>query len=352
MEAIRTTAKNSPLEATTSNAQVHCNACGRLLDREDQIRDILHYRVCGECVAGSPFLGQVLGNFLVLWRIAEGGAAVLYRAYHTVVETEVALKIFREDFCNNPRAVSRFIREAQIGSQLSHPNIVRFYDAGRLGQTLYIAMEYVRGTDLAGLVATGPIPADFVRKVAIDMLKALSYTSELRIIHRDIKPGNILIPESAVRALGQPARSPKETVVDESGTGPGAIHAKLADFNISKAMRDSGLDSSTITQPGSIVGTMFYMPPEQITDFANLDIRADIYSLGVSLYEALTARRPFVSHDRNTLARQILSAPPLPPSQVLPTVPADLNEAILRALAKSPEERYATPQQMISALGG
>ncbi|MBI4614870.1 MAG: protein kinase [Planctomycetes bacterium] len=335
-----------------------CEGCGKAMERgiagAPGARRVEGLAVCPECVTASPLLGQRISNFLVLWRVAEGGASVLYRAIHTMTEVELALKVFREDLAATPKAVSRFLREARIAARLSHPNIVRFYDAGQAGPVLYIAMEFVRGKDLAELVQKGPLDPMLVRRVAADILRALIYTDGLGIVHRDIKPGNILVPQEAIdRSLY--GRSSAETAADPTdhgAGGSGAVAAKLADFNISKALRASGADTSTVTEAGSIVGTMMYMAPEQITDVPNSDIRADLYSLGASIYEAATGKRPFAHSVRSELARQILKTPPIPPSKLCPLVSPALEAVILKAMAKKPEDRFQTPGDMLAAFLG
>ena len=337
-----------------------CARCGEITGRNEKeanrARRHLQFVLCPRCVDSNPRFADTIGNYHLLWKIARGGTADLYLTWHRILGIHQVLKIFNPRMCRSQRALTRFLREARIGAQLIHPNIVRFYDAGRTPESIYIAIEYVPGADLAALIKGGPIPPEFTLAIFRDILRALSFTHELGIIHRDIKPANILVLDSAIAAIRTPGEEDEDefhapqTEDTRIGEISSILTAKLTDFNISKALEARELDSSVGTPGGKIVGTIGYMSPEQIQSGHSIDTRTDLYSLGVTLYEAVTGRRPFEATLADELAYQILHIDPIPPSKIDPSVSAPLDAIILRAMARSLDDRYATPHDMLDDL--
>jgi eukaryotic-like serine/threonine-protein kinase len=261
--------------------------------------------------------GVVLRNNYRLDRlIGRGGMADVYLAFDMRRHTHVALKVLREDLGEDPDFVRRFAREAEALAKLDHPNIVRFYSFERQGATAFIVMDYVPGSSLQRHIAEheGPVPLNEIGDILHQVGAALHYAHHQGYVHRDIKPGNIMLRENG--------------------------EVLLSDFGIARAAESA--TAATLT-----VGTPAYMSPEQILG-RELDQRSDIYSLGVVLYEMAAGRRPFTGDERgitgtSTLARlreAHLKLSPPDPRTVNPALPAGLAEVIMRALAKDPAERY------------
>ncbi|MGI8586975.1 MAG: protein kinase domain-containing protein [Chloroflexia bacterium] len=267
-------------------------------------------RMAGRVLNGRYELQGVLGG---------GGMALVYRALDRVLNRIVAVKILREQYASDPTFQQRFTREAQSAAGLSHPNIVSVYDVGTDGDLPYIVMELVPGITLRDLLARdGRLPVDQAVEVAAGILSALEYAHRNGLIHRDIKPGNVLITPS------------------------GAV--KVVDFGIAKSASDLSL-----TGAGMALGTAAYFSPEQARGEA-ARVQSDIYSLGVTLYEMLTGRPPFESDsDVGTAYKQINEAP-IPPRRLNPTIPAQLEAIVLRALAKNPAARFGSAGEMEQAL--
>jgi response regulator RpfG family c-di-GMP phosphodiesterase len=276
--------------------------------------------------AGTPF-GLVLGSYRVLDRIGAGGMAVVFKAEHIDLKHVVAIKVLPLSPGQDPRMLSRFMAEMRSVARLRHPNIVAAMDAGRVTSrdpdqpTLqYLVMEYVPGQDLEELVRQGgalkPARAcNLIHQIA----GALSETHKFQMVHRDIKPSNILV-------------TPED-------------QAKLLDFGLSRNF------DGRLTQPGTVLGTIDYMAPEQARDASAVDIRADIYGLGGTLFWCLTGDVPFPGGDgpADSLVRRMTQPPPSVRERC-PEVPAELDAVLRRMMAIHPEDRYATPQDVTRAL--
>src|SRR5947207_11490127 len=240
--------------------------------------------------------------------------ANVYLAEDQELGRRVAIKILNERHANDEQFVERFRREAKNAAALSHPNIVSIYDRGEAEGTYYIAMEYLEGRSLKELiVARGPAPLTVAVEYARQILSALRFAHRHGIVHRDIKPHNVL--------------------VDSEG------RVKVTDFGIARA------GTSQMTETGSIVGTAQYLSPEQARG-GEVDPRSDLYSLGVVLYELLTGKTPFDGETPVEIAMKHLSTTPKPPSKLRPDVPRELDMVVMRALAKNPDERYQSADEM------
>jgi tRNA A-37 threonylcarbamoyl transferase component Bud32 len=273
----------------------------------------------------------VLGSYILLERLGEGGMGQVFKARNWKLGRVVALKVIRKDRLANPDAVRRFRREVQAAAALSHPNIVHAYDADEIGGTHLLVMECLEGaTDLARLVAkSGPLPVaqatEYVRQAALD----LQHAFERGLVHRDIKPQNLLV------------------------TADGRM-VKILDMGLAR-LDHSTADaerSSTMTQEGAIMGTPDYIAPEQAMGSHDVDIRADVYSLGCTFYQLLTGQVPFPG---GTLMQKLDGHrfhEPKPVEELRPDVPPAAAAVVRKLMAKKPEERYQTPAEVAAALAG
>lgn len=263
----------------------------------------------------------VAGRYEILDRISEGGMATVFRARRLADGAVVALKVLREQFASDGEFVERFQREARAVRELSHAHMVRVYDSGRDGDVHFIAMEYVEGENLkASIRRAGRLAPDRAVEIAVQVLEALEYAHAHGIVHRDVKPQNILL------------------------TPDGAV--KVTDFGIARAM-----SSATITQTGTVLGSVQYLSPEQARG-APVGRATDIYSLGVVLYEMVTGALPFEGDSPIAIALAHLNVPPPSPRAAVPTLPVPLDGIIRLALAKSPSRRYASAGEMRADLLG
>ena len=259
------------------------------------------------------------GRYRIIRKLGSGGMANVYLAEDQELGRRVAIKILNDRHANDDQFVERFRREAKNAAGLSHPNIVSIYDRGEAEGTYYIAMEFLDGRSLKELiVGRGPAPVnvaiDYTRKI----LDALRFAHRNGIVHRDIKPHNV--------------------IVDAEG------RVKVTDFGIARA------GTSQMTEVGSIIGTAQYLSPEQAKG-APVDQTSDLYSVGIVLYELLTGKVPFSGDSPVEIAMKHISAVPEPPSAHRPDVPEDLDLIVLRALGKTPEERYPSAEAMDEDLG-
>ena len=247
-------------------------------------------------------------------KLGSGGMADVWLAEDQELGRHVAVKILHERYANDEQFVERFRREATHAAGLSHPNIVSIYDRGVAAGSYYIVMEYIEGRTLKELIVTrGPCPVPVAISYTRQILAALRYAHKNGIIHRDIKPHNV--------------------IVDREG------RVKVADFGIARA------GASEMTEAGSIVGTAQYLSPEQARG-APVDESSDLYSTGIVLYELLTGTVPFTGETPVEIAMKHLSQTPEAPSARRPEIPHDLDLVVLRALAKEPAERYRTAAEL------
>lgn len=259
---------------------------------------------------------RLSGRYEILNRIGGGGMAVVYKAKDMSLHRNVAVKILSESLSNDSEFIRRFSREAQAAASLSHPNIVNVYDVGRDGYTHFIVMELVEGPTLKQYIQEqGPLSVEEAAEIAIQICDGLSNAHENGIVHRDIKPHNIL--------LGSNGR------------------VKVTDFGIARAA-----SSSTITQTGSVMGSVHYFSPEQARGGVVTE-KSDIYSLGIVLYEMLTGQIPFDGDSAIAIALQHLQEPVVDPRSINPEIPDNIVKILLRALEKDPEMRYTSVRAMM-----
>ena len=254
------------------------------------------------------------GRYRLERKLGSGGMADVWLAEDQELGRKVAIKMLHERYANDAQFVERFRREATHAAGLSHPNVVSIYDRGEAEGSYFIVMEYVEGRTLKELIVTrGPCPVPVAVSYVRQVLAALRYAHRNGIVHRDIKPHNVL--------------------VDHEG------RVKVADFGIARA------GSSQMTEAGSIIGTAQYLSPEQARG-APVDESSDLYSTGIVLYELLTGKVPFTGETPVEIAMKHLSQIPEAPSTIRGEIPRDLDLVVLRALAKEPADRYRTAKEM------
>ena len=258
-------------------------------------------------------------RYRLVEQIGMGGMAIVYRAIDMRTGHNVAVKVLRPEFNQDAEFVGRFQREAEAASKMTHHNIVNLLDVGMDGENRYLVMEYVQGKTLKELIQEkGRLNPQVAAQVTIRILSALQHAHQNGIIHRDIKPQNIL-----VNADG---------------------HVKVADFGIARMA-----DSSTLTRGDSVMGSVHYFSPEQASGQA-ADARSDIYSCGVVLYEMLTGRVPFDGDSPVAVAMQHLHAKPAPIESIAPDVPQAISHVCMMAMEKNPKYRYQSAMEMAAEL--
>jgi tetratricopeptide (TPR) repeat protein len=274
-------------------------------------------------MASDPWIDQQLGTYKIVDLVASGGMGTVYRALHPTLERYAAIKLLRADRRGDPGIDQRFLREAQAVARLRHPHIIQLYDFGTYDNGYYMILEFVEGDSLYDclqqLHTVGQrLPHDHVQRIAAQMADALTHVHRQGMVHRDIKPANILL----------------------SAEGD----AILADFGIARS-----LSQERQTASGAVLGTPAYIAPEQAQG-QPVDHRADVYALAVVVYEMLAGRPPFVADDAITLVLKHIQEPVPPLSQFAPDVPPLVENALLKALSKSPDDRYQSMPAFQSAL--
>ncbi len=252
-----------------------------------------------------------LGRYEVLGELGQGAMGIVYKAKDPLIDRIVAIKTINLSMAMEEKEEyeGRFYQEAKAAGRLSHPNIVTIYDVGKSGEVAYIAMEFLQGRELRDIMNdSGSLPVDQVVDIVVQVAKGLAYAHEHDIVHRDVKPSNIMIVRDG--------------------------HVKITDFGIARMA-----SSAVRTQTGMVLGSPKYMSPEQVMGKA-IDQRSDIFSLGVMLYEMLTGVAPFAGENVNAIMYQTLNAVPAPPNTLNQSVPEMLNFIVAKALAKSLDDRY------------
>jgi serine/threonine-protein kinase len=269
--------------------------------------------------------GTLSGRYETSEKLGTGGMSNVYKATDLILERTVAVKVLAEHLSDDERFVARFRREALAVAKLIHPNIVQVYDTGVDRGRHYIVMEYVDGRSGAQILQrSGPVEPEVAAEIGIQACAGLDYAHRRGIIHRDVKPGNLMV-------VGGPV-------------GGGEMIVKLTDFGIARA-----IEQTRITQVGSVVGTAAYLSPEQVRG-EEATPATDVYALGVVLYQFLTGRLPYEGSSLAELAVRQQNEKPLPPSTYNGEVPETLGAAVLRALEGDPNRRYASADELAAGL--
>ncbi|HRC54286.1 MAG TPA: serine/threonine-protein kinase, partial [Kofleriaceae bacterium] len=273
----------------------------------------------------DPLLGHEIGRYRLARLLGEGGMGRVYLAVQPMIGSRVAIKILSDQCARSPELLERFFAEARAVNLIRHENIVSVMDLAKLPDGRpYIVMEFIEGQTLAEIVQGGPVPLGGLVQVASEIFSALAAAHAIGIVHRDLKPDNVLV------------------------TAEG--HAKVLDFGIAKLAPQLQQQLSPRTQTGALLGTPQYMAPEQITGAGNVDARSDVYAAGVMLFEAITGGKPFRGDTLYDLMRAHLEQPPPSLRALRPELPAALEQVILTALAKAPEQRFQSVGAMNQAM--
>jgi len=259
-------------------------------------------------------LNSVVGGYKVIEMVGEGGMGTVFRGLDILLEREVALKLLRPELTHNPHLVKRFRTEAVAFARLNHPHIVTLHQLFRDGENYFMVLEFVLGETLDRLIKRcGPIPWQTALPLICQALEGMEHAHILKVIHRDIKPANLILTQTGV--------------------------VKLMDFGVARM-----LENTEATQSGYILGTLKYMSPEQIQG-QDIDYRVDIYAIGMVLYELLTGHAPFDKQTDYELIRAHVEEYPKPPMMLVPHIPPRLDAAVLRALEKSPADRFQSASE-------
>jgi len=265
-------------------------------------------------------IGSTVGDYQIAGILGAGGMGKVYKVRNLISDRIEAMKVLLPDLATEPELADRFLREIKVQASLEHPNIAALHTAVRVENQLLMLMELVEGTTLEQKLKDGPLSVaeavDYMRQV----LSALEYAHGHGVIHRDLKPANMMLTPSGV--------------------------VKLMDFGIAKAATDRRL-----TMTGTTMGSLYYMSPEQIQGTAGLDPRSDLYSLGVSLYELVTGKRPFDGDSQYAIMAAHLEKTPVPPIQLDPKLPQLLNDVILMSVLRDPNQRFQSATAFRNALG-
>ena len=252
-----------------------------------------------------------LGRYEIIGELGQGAMGIVYKAKDPLIDRTVAIKTISLNLALEEKEEyeARFYQEAKAAGRLNHPNIVTIYDVGKSGDIAYIAMEFLQGRELRDVLNEEPLlPIDHVLDIVVQVAQGLAYAHEHDIVHRDVKPANIMVVRDG--------------------------HVQITDFGIARMA-----STSVRTQAGMVLGSPKYMSPEQVMG-KQIDQRSDIFSLGVMLYEMLTGQVPFNGENINAIMYQIMNAVPTPLNALNPAVPDMLNFIVAKALAKAPDDRY------------
>ena len=315
-----------------------------LADYLIQIEWLTHYQC--SCLFEGNWNGLNLGHYQLLDRLGEGGVSEVFKAWDSLKGRVVALKVLRRDLASHEEGVRQFQRELQAVTRLSHPNVIKTFEANQIGSVHCFAMEFVEGIDLHRYVAEhSPLPVEQACDFARQTAQGLQHAHQMGLVHRDVKPANLFLinPPLGNKAPTGPAgrRAPDPVV-------------KILDWGLARTMPLPGSEEASSAQSeaekGMLIGTADFVAPEQARDPCLVDTRADIYSLGCTLYFLLTGRPPFEGSNLMQKLLQHQEAEPTPLRQLRPDVPEELEALVHRMLAKRPEDRFQIPLLVVVPL--
>ena len=267
---------------------------------------------------GIDWNPDMVTGYRIDYKIGSGAVGTVFRARKKTSGHVVALKVVDPIYASSPNGIKRFMRAARICQEIVHPNIMRIHELGNSKGSYFIAMEHIAGKEVGAIINRyDRITVNSALQITIQLTDALQYAYERSIIHRDIKPKNIMITRTG--------------------------KAKLVDFGLAK--RCTYGSSPTVTEPGEAVGTLAYMPPEQLDDALHADHRSDIYSLGATLYHMVTGAHPFNEASFAEFVTSIMTRQPEPLQGKFSSIPVELNPIIHKSMAKKPDDRYQTPRE-------
>jgi len=277
-----------------------------------------HYKLIGNTLEGKYEIVKIIG---------EGGMGVVYEAKHLLVGRRYAIKILFPEMATNREIVERFYNEARTAASIGHDHIIEVTDMGMIGASPFLVMEYLEGQSLTKFIEGKILPVEQAAGIMIQVLDALNAVHAKGVIHRDLKPDNIFLIRKGNRN----------------------DYVKILDFGISK-LKTVGSQNMALTRTGTIMGTPYYMSPEQAAGKKEQDHRVDIYSAGVILYEMLTSNLPFNADNYNALIAAVLTEEPPKPTSFNPQIPVELENIIMKAISKNPHQRYSNAMEFLSAL--
>ncbi len=264
-------------------------------------------------------IGERIGDYEIVQVLGAGGMGQVYKVRNVLSDRVEAMKVLLPNLEGDAGLADRFLNEIKVQATLDHPNIAKLHTAMKINNQLVMVMEFVDGTSLSTILLRGPLPPSAAAAYSAQVLDALAYAHARGVIHRDIKPANLMLAADG--------------------------HIKLMDFGIARVQADKRL-----TQTGSTVGSLFYMSPEQIKG-SDPDGRSDLYSLGITMYEMVTGRRPFGGDSDFQIMSAHLGQAPMAPIEVIPGIPSGLSDIILMAIEKDPAARFQTAEAFRGALG-
>lgn len=274
----------------------------------------------GDLVASKYVIEQILG---------EGGMGAVFAATHRFTGKQVAIKWMLPELARDEDAVHRFMREAQAAGRINHPNVVDVYDVGQHEDSFFLVMELLRGEPLTSALSRRDLTVRELLDLLLRAMRGVAAAHRQGVVHRDLKPDNIFL------------------AYEDDGVGR---EPKVLDFGISKVSNEGQKVNPRLTRTGAVVGTPYYMSPEQIRGSDSLDRRADVYAFGVILYEALTGQVPFIADTYGALVLEIATGTPKLPDELVPGLPGDLSRIVMRAMARNAPERFPDMESLIHAL--
>jgi serine/threonine-protein kinase len=320
---------------TTQQFRLVVDKLGQVQDAREIAKALASWKLLTKFQAKMLLMGRTGGYFLgpykILDQVGQGGMGRVYKAMHQTMNRVVALKVLTPQLVNTERAQQLFLREVQAAAQLSHPNIVMAFDANETEGRHYLAMEYVAGPNLERYVKKqGPLPIGLACEIVFQTANGLQHAFEKGMVHRDIKPANLLLDQEP---------------------GADTIQVKILDFGLARLAQHETAGSKTlVAKENTVMGTPDFLSPEQSRDLHETDIRSDLYSLGCTFYFLLTAQVPFPGG--NTVDKLIRhnSDEPKALEELRPDVPKSIAKIVRKLMAKNPDERFQTPDELMDAL--